>query len=164
MEWKHAVCILYSISVAWACDVPLAQFPCSVQSCFPQQFSHPFLSSSGPFTCVCLVRPLVRLELGADLFCYLFFYILFLKTFLFSFLLLRKTSGSIHIITLYISMIRAEENYSRLTAVEEIIWRRGKSFCNWTLWVVSSLTDLGLPWTEATGHSAQIGVGGFSRS
>ena len=36
----------------------------------------------------------------------------------------RKTSVSIHIITLYISMVRAEENYSRLTVVEEIIWRR----------------------------------------
>ena len=37
---------------------------------------------------------------------------------------MRKTSVSIHIITLYISMIRAEENYKHLTVVEEIIWRR----------------------------------------
>jgi len=41
-------------------------------------------------------------------------------------LLLRKTSVSIHIITLHISMIRAEENYSRLTVVEDIIWRRDR--------------------------------------
>ena len=48
-----------------------------------------------------------------------------LKTFFYSvLLLLRRTSVSIHIITLYISMIRAEENYSRLTVVEEIIWKR----------------------------------------
>ena len=37
--------------------------------------------------------------------------------------MLTRTSVSIHIITLYISMIRAEKNYSRLT-VEEIIWKR----------------------------------------
>ena len=37
---------------------------------------------------------------------------------------MRKTSVSIHIITLYISMIRPEENSKRLTVVEEIIWRR----------------------------------------
>ena len=39
--------------------------------------------------------------------------VVFCNFFLFSFLLLRKTSVSIHIITLYISMIRAEENYKR---------------------------------------------------
>ena len=41
----------------------------------------------------------------------------------------EKTSVAIHIVTLYISMIRAEENYSRLTVVEEIIWRRERDSC-----------------------------------
>ena len=57
-----------------------------------------------------------------------FVFWVFFKTFFFIhcfiFIFGRKTSVSIHIITLYISMIRAEENYSRLTVVEEIIWRR----------------------------------------
>ena len=47
------------------------------------------------------------------------FSFLFLKLFFIHFcFVLRKTSVSIHIITLYISMIRAEEIYSRLAVVE----------------------------------------------
>ena len=60
------------------------------------------------------------------LFDYFFYSFFFFK---FILLLLRKTSVSIHIITLYISMIRAE-NYSRLTVVEEIIWRRERLSCD----------------------------------
>ena len=52
------------------------------------------------------------------------FFFSFLTFFLFSFLLLRRTSVSTHLITLYSSMVRADENYSRLTVVEEIIWKR----------------------------------------
>ena len=48
-----------------------------------------------------------------------FFYLFFFNPFFF-----RKTSVSIHIITLYISMVRAEGNYLRLTVVEEIIRKR----------------------------------------
>ena len=53
-----------------------------------------------------------------------FFFFSFFFFFLFFSSFFRKTSVSIHIITLYISMVRAEGNYSRLTVVEEIIWKR----------------------------------------
>ena len=49
-----------------------------------------------------------------------FFFCLYINIFVVE----KKKSVFIHIIRLYSSMIRAEDNYSRLTVVEEIIWRR----------------------------------------
>ena len=95
-------------------------------SFFPLHICRHLISRSNIFVALRPRRPLGLLGSGrwfaiGGVKVYLFYFFIFLNS---VFCCWEKTSASIHIIALYISMIRAEENYSHLTVVEEIIWRR----------------------------------------
>ena len=61
-KWNKSVLCVFCIRILWRGPVVFFWFSSTVV------LSHPFPSSSGPFTCVCLVRPLVCPELGTNFF------------------------------------------------------------------------------------------------